>query len=374
MAPTSAGSLPLRLCGGRAILSALGDYRAHLFGERTDLTLRVHYGPASSEARALRPAYRPLGSILPATGKLPIAPARGGPRLHLPIKCLGGEQYAHQWWCVDTELTDASTEANNGLTLSWAQTDEFMFALVSVDARMPLEQQSIRAYRVLLQTLRTRKKPHLLRIWNYVPRISELENGTERYQLFNSGRKQVYQELGYTVAEGAPAACALGTQSGGLQIAILAGNRASVAIENPRQVSSYNYPEQYGAQPPIFSRAAWLQQLSGENLLFISGTASIVGHQTLHPGDILAQTEEAVRNIQAVLDNANQKAGATIWTLSGLTGRVYIRKAADYPLVSGYLLAQGMTEFCYVQADICRSELLLEIEAEGQYTASPPRS
>ena len=299
-------------------------------------------------------------------GNVPIARAGDGPCLRVPIACLGGEQHAQQWWCVDGEFTDVSSEVNNGLSVSWARTDEFMFAAVSVDQPLPVEQQSICAYQVLLQTLRAQERPHLLRIWNYVPRINELDDGIERYQLFNSGRKQVYRELGYPVAAGAPAACALGTRSGGLRIAVLAGNRPSVAIENPRQVSSYDYPNQYGAHPPIFSRAAWLQQRTGENLLFVSGTASIVGHRTLHLGDILAQTEETVRNISAVLDNANQKAGGTMWTLGGLTGRVYIRNAADYPLVSRYLSAQGMTEFCYVQADICRSELLVEIEAEGQ--------
>ncbi|MDP2369858.1 hypothetical protein [Rhodoferax sp.] len=247
------------------------------------------------------------------------------------------------------------------------QTAEFLFAIVSLPEES-LEHQSLRAYQALLKTLQDRKCPHLLRIWNFVPRINAFDGGIERYQLFNTGRRNAFRESGYTLSDGAPAACALGTQSGGLRIAVLAGTRPAVAIENPRQVSSYHYPKQYGTDAPIFSRAAWLAQPSGDDLLFISGTASIVGHQTLHAGDTLAQVKESVRNIEAVLHSANQRAGAPLWNLAELTGRVYIRHAADYQLVSEYLLAQGMTRFCFLQADICRADLLVEVEAEGQAT------
>jgi enamine deaminase RidA (YjgF/YER057c/UK114 family) len=286
--------------------------------------------------------------------------------LQVPIGCLGGAQYATQSWCVDGEVTAVSSQVNSGLAVSLAQSEEFIFAAVSVDEQLPLEQQTANAYLALLQTFRQQGKSHLLRVWNYVPRINDLECRVERYQLFNSGRKQAYRELGFTLGEGAPAACALGTQNGSLHVAMLAGRFPPLAIENPRQVTPCHYPKQYGEDPPIFSRATWLRQLSGADLLMVSGTASIVGHRTLHPGDILAQTTETLRNIQAVLDNANHTAGKGLWTLSGLRGRVYIRNAEDYPLVSGYLRAEGLTGFCYVQADICRSDLLVEIEAEGQ--------
>jgi chorismate lyase/3-hydroxybenzoate synthase len=331
------------------------------------LGLLVNYGPVSVESVGALSAYRPIGSILPAPGGAPTGcPANEVPQFQVSVDCLGGEQYARQSWCVDGEVTAVSSATTASLAISFAQSKEFIFAVVSVDDRMPLEKQTFQAYQVLLQTLRLQGKPHLLRVWNYVPGINNSENGVERYQLFNSGRKQAYRELHHFLGAGAPAACALGTQSGGLQVAMLAGRHPPVAIENPRQVTPCKYPKQYGEDPPIFSRATWLRQLSGADLLLVSGTASIVGHQTLHPGDVLAQTRESVINIQAVLDTANRAAGKALWTLGGLSGRVYIRNADDYPLVSGYLHGQGLTEFCYVQADICRSDLLVEIEAEGQ--------
>ncbi|MEK9802294.1 MAG: hypothetical protein VW475_02675 [Curvibacter sp.] len=43
-----------------------------------------------------------------------------------------------------------------------------------------------------------------------------------------------------------------------------------------------------------------------------------------------------------------------------------MRHAEDYPAIRAGLESRGLRDFCYLQADICRSELLVEIEAEGQ--------
>ena len=328
--------------------------------------LSVRYEPSSVERSGPGPDRSALGGIWPSMGTEPVAGGEDRLFLQAPMVCLGGEQHLRQWWGVDAPVA-AHRGASGGIEVACRQTDEFLFATVSLPEDS-LEEQSLRAYRALLVTLRDRGCPHLLRIWNFVPRINASDGGVERYQLFNTGRRNAFRESGYTLSDGAPAACALGTQFGGLRIAVLAGTRPAVVIENPRQVSSYHYPKQYGSDAPIFSRAAWLQQPSGDDLLFVSGTASIVGHQTLHGGDTLAQVKESVRNVEAVLRSANQRAGVQLWNLPGLKGRVYIRHAADYPLVREYLLAQGMTQFCFLEADICREDLLVEIEAEGQAT------
>ena len=36
-------------------------------------------------------------------------------------------------------------------------------------------------------------------------------------------------------------------------------------------------------------------------MLFVSGTASIVGHETQHRGDVVAQTRETLANLSSVL-------------------------------------------------------------------------
>lgn len=145
----------------------------------------------------------------------------------------------------------------------------------------------------------------------------------------------------------------------------------ALRIENPRQVSAFAYPSQYGPRSPTFTRAALLRQAVGEMLL-ISGTASIVGHQTLHIGDVVAQTRESLANIGVLLEQAKQAGSQAAFKLQDLLYRVYIRHAADYPPVRAELERQvpGIRAV-YVQADICRQDLLVEIEGLGTVTNTP---
>jgi enamine deaminase RidA (YjgF/YER057c/UK114 family) len=209
-------------------------------------------------------------------------------------------------------------------------------------------------------------KPYLLRLWNYMPHINTAEGGEERYRLFNTGRREALLEANYLAKDGAPAACALGSHYGRFKIAFLAATTSCVGIENPRQVSAYHYPKDYGVNPPIFSRAGWFKQAGGKDILFISGTASIVGHQTLHIGDVALQTKETITNIQAVLQEANRLAGSELWTPGQLHGQVYIRNPADIVIIQNILKHHELLNFTYVHADICRTELLVEIEAYAQ--------
>jgi enamine deaminase RidA (YjgF/YER057c/UK114 family) len=139
-----------------------------------------------------------------------------------------------------------------------------------------------------------------------------------------------------------------------------------VFVENPRQVSAYHYPRQYGSHRPVFSRAALLTQGDGRTL-FISGTASIVGHESLHIGDCAAQTRETLANIGALLEEANRVAGDTHFDRSTLAYKVYVRRPADLPVVQQELASTlgPDAQIIYLQADICRQDLLVEIEATG---------
>jgi chorismate lyase / 3-hydroxybenzoate synthase len=301
-----------------------------------------------------------MGTTPDADGGSPVA----APRLLVPLRRLDGPAPAWQHWQTQGPVRAAQPVEVDGISLQLAEDDAFLFATAQADPAEPVEALSHRAYRALLQRLRAHGKPHPLRIWNYVPHINAEEQGVERYRAFNSGRYRAFRELHYSVADGAPAACALGTHQGPLQIAILSGLQPPLAIENPRQISAYHYPPQYGLRPPLFSRAARCRQPNGADLLLISGTASIVGHASLHPGDVVAQTRESLRNIEALLSVAAGP-GAPAWRLPDLSGRVYLRHAQDLAAVRACLAAQGMHRFSYVEADICRSDLLVEIEAEG---------
>jgi chorismate lyase/3-hydroxybenzoate synthase len=139
-------------------------------------------------------------------------------------------------------------------------------------------------------------------------------------------------------------------------------------VENPRQVSPYRYPETYGPRSPTFSRAALADIGDGNVALFISGTASIVGHETVHHGDVREQTRETLRNLQAVIDAANSR-GTARFALAELDCVIYVRHPADTEAVrevlEGALGADApmARHAVYLEADICRSDLLVEIEA-----------
>ncbi|HET9113003.1 MAG TPA: hypothetical protein VFN66_03935, partial [Burkholderiales bacterium] len=228
---------------------------------------------------------------------------------------------------------------------------------------MPLLEATESAYRQIGTLLDSSNYPHVVRFWNYMADINAETCELERYRQFNIGRQTALEARSRNVADHAPAACALGTASGKLSIAFLAGRKAPIAIENPRQISAYAYPVIYGPRSPSFSRAG-LATLEGQEWLFISGTASIVGHASVHAGDVAAQTRETLTNIGAVLEQANRQARQGQFHLSGLRYKIYLRRSGDLEIVRAEFDAiTGGAEAVYLHADICRKELLIEIEA-----------
>lgn len=227
-----------------------------------------------------------------------------------------------------------------------------------------------RAYRDVFATLAHTGCEQLLRLWNYLPDINADGGGLERYRQFNLGRQQAFFDAQHPAFEGAPAACALGTHEGPFCVHFLAGRTRPLQVENPRQVSAYHYPREYGPRSPSFSRAALFEAGAGQVALLISGTASIVGHTSMHAGDVQAQTRETLANLQAVLGAARARSSAR-FELADLCLTVYVRRAEDAPAVWALLEAAlgqdaaALRNAVVLQGDVCRSELLVEIEAHA---------
>lgn len=223
------------------------------------------------------------------------------------------------------------------------------------------------AYQEIFDVLNETGHRHLIRIWNYLPDINAQAGDDERYRHFNSARQMAFRKSGRATMGTVPAACALGSPAGSpISIYFLAARRPAKMIENPRQTSAYHYPPKFGKHSPIFSRACvWGE--SADSNLFISGTASIVGHETIHPGDVVAQTRETMLNIGALLDEANRVVGAARYSLEGLQLKVYVRKPSDLAAIETALsqLLKSADDIVYLQADVCREDLLVEIEAVG---------
>ena len=242
-----------------------------------------------------------------------------------------------------------------------ASDGEVLFLQLRLDEYAPdaLQPLTAVAYRRLFAKARALGYPHFLRLWNYFPDINRACDGLERYRAFCAGR---HQALAAELAEfeiRLPAASAIGTHGGGLQLYALAARQPGLQIENPRQVSAFHYPPQYGRRSPSFSRAV-LKDWGGHQHLYISGTASIVGHASLHQG-LLPQLEETLANLEALLAEAERRA-TTPLDLTLL--KIYVRPELDpAPLRERIARAFGTNlPLLFVRAEICRRELLLEIE------------
>lgn len=281
----------------------------------------------------------------------------------------GAASTVHEAWLVDQPVEAGRTEG-----IDWRRSGGLLFGVIHLSEHSadplsevaPLRQVSEQAYQRIFRLLDQQALPHLWRVWNYIPDIHGEQAGLERYRQFNMGRGDAFEQGARSVTEQVPAACALGVvASGSLSIAFLCGASPLVPIENPRQVSAYLYPNLYGPRSPTFSRAA-LAYWGTQELLFVSGTASIVGHESLHGNDLVAQIRETLDNVSSVLDVAAERSQKGRFALSALEYRAYVRHPCDVDAVQREIARRvGQAPVLFVQADICRKELLVEVEAFG---------
>jgi chorismate lyase / 3-hydroxybenzoate synthase len=241
--------------------------------------------------------------------------------------------------------------------VGFTQAGEFMFAhlLVEDPPSADLAEIACTAYAQILALTRSHGCPHPLRMWNFLSRIHEPSAGIERYQAFCVGRDRAFRLAGIAPSQ-FPAATAVGSAANGLLIYLFAGGTPGIPVENPRQVSAYRYPACYGPRPPTFARALHHCQ-PGSGHFFISGTASVVGHRSLHPGELGPQLRETLTNLEALLNQA--QAGQPTFL------KVFLPKPAHLTEAMAGIRrwAPADTPVLYLQAEVCRAELEIEIEA-----------
>jgi enamine deaminase RidA (YjgF/YER057c/UK114 family) len=207
---------------------------------------------------------------------------------------------------------------------------------------------------------------HVVRQWAFIEGILDIHPdcplGHQGYQAFNDMRALAYAASPFPA--GYPAATGIGQDNGGVVlefVALDAPGATIVPLSNPRQTDAHRYSdarlvgESNGPQrakcTPRFERAKRIV-LMGEETILVSGTAAIVGEESVAPGDVEAQTRTTLDNIAAVV-------GAR--RLSRL--RAYVKRANDLETVRRICTeALGEIPAVYVRADVCRDELLVEIE------------
>lgn len=302
----------------------------------------------------------------------PAAWPRSVPVVNVVTPELAGRGEVCEVWRAQGPLTDGAHgpiryRRNDSMIFGCVEIGEDGFAVAAGNgAFSALNRVTDTAYRNLFALIDELGYPGLFRAWNYFPAINAEADGSERYWQFNAGRQDAFVGSGRSTKGNVPAACALGSVAGPFVLYFLALRDVPLAIENPRQICAYHYPQRYGPRSPTFARANLA--LSHEPpVLFVSGTASIVGHQTLHPDDVVAQTAESLRNIEAVLAEARRVAPQAGLQLDDLAYKIYVRNPADFGAVRATFRQHVASDVpaLFLQADVCRADLLVEIEASG---------
>ena len=211
-----------------------------------------------------------------------------------------------------------------------------------------------------------------VRFWNHIPGIhDEMGESMDRYMAFNAGRFAGFSRwLGSpsTFARSVATASGIGHFGRDLVIHVLASRHAGVSVDNPRQTPPFAYSQRFGPRPPCFARATLLPETG---LLLIGGTASIRGEESVHLGDLAGQIEETFTNLDALVGRAGEMASHVAGLASIHDLRVYHPCREDAATIR-HALAKAMPNALSVQlihADVCRPELLVEIEGLAQLRA-----
>jgi enamine deaminase RidA (YjgF/YER057c/UK114 family) len=220
---------------------------------------------------------------------------------------------------------------------------------------------------------------HLLRTWLYLGDIVGPEGDTQRYKELNRARTGLYE--GIEFAKGMtlpgfdriayPASTGIGTCGRDIVMSSIALSTERddvkiVPLENPQQISAFDYGRRYGEKSPKFARATAVT-LGMCGVIYVSGTASITDSETQHVGDVEGQTWLTLDNIAALIGEGNMAAnglpemGATLDDMALV--RVYVKRPADYEKVKAICdVRLGELPSIYAVADVCRDDLLVEIE------------
>jgi chorismate lyase/3-hydroxybenzoate synthase len=334
------------------------------------MSLETDGGSRGRPAGAIESSYEPAaGADRSLEDERVVALLRFGERtaidaddprqLSVALPLLGPEDLVEVW------RTPACVERGREGGVFYAAGGEMLFGYLLMDEEGTggIAAAARAAYQQVLHAIAARGYPYLVRIWNYFPAINVEAGGLERYRAFCVGRYDAFTAAGFDEQRLA-AASAIGTCAPGLLLYFIAAKAPPSPVENPRQVSAYRYPTLYGPRTPLFSRAivkCWPQSTH----LHISGTASVVGHLTCHEGNRLEQVRETARNLEALVAEARTAESLRIRSARELRHlKIYLRDGLDAEVEREVARLFGdAIPRVYLRADICRSGLLVEIDA-----------
>ncbi|WP_100656153.1 dioxygenase [Alteromonas flava] len=271
--------------------------------------------------------------------------------IHSGIADLTGQQLNEVWTTEDT------VERGHTDGTFWSKTSDIICVsrwLSKADCE-DIEANVCAAYLAIFEVMYAHGFPLPFRFWNYLPNINKGDGDAEIYKRFCTGRLRAFESLAIA-PNSFPSASALGHHTDGAVIYVFASKAEPIHLKNDKQVNAYDYPRQYGISSPSFTRATALK-LRETPFLFISGTASIIGHKTVAEGDLERQLEVTASNIEHLLQTANP------YERQLRTLKVYLRYPEHKEQTEQWLQARyPNVDMVFTLADICRHDLLVEIE------------
>lgn len=291
--------------------------------------------------------------------------ADGHPRMSVHMVDDAAEGVAEVW------RTSMPVTSGNHRGIGFSHDGEHMFCAGRVPASRTYTDDTREAYTAAFEVLLSHGYSNVFRMWNFIDRINQdnAEN-LEIYRDFCRGRAEAF-ERGGIPNDQMPAATGIGSRSGGIAFYLMASRSGTrLNIENPRQVSAYEYPRQYGPRSPSFARATYLAPAGNgavRGQLYVSGTASVLGHVTAHEGDIAKQLEVTFENLELLVgaENLARHGVEARYDLKDLRNiKVYVRHRAHMDAVRERCSESFSPDagIVFLNVDICRSELLVEIE------------
>ena len=271
----------------------------------------------------------------------------------------------------------------SGMSIQVADANDLALVSVVVPDALSLpslefQRRATEAYAAVARSLDRVSARHPVRFWNFIPGIhTYAEDGTDRYMIFNAGRFAAFSEW-YGGADRfdhrLATATGIGHDGAELVIHALGSDRPGVHIDNPRQSNPHCYSKRYGPLPPCFARATVVERgAAAPPLSLIGGTSSVIGEASVHDRDVTGQVEETFLNLSCLLETiggvtASQGTLArdtkVDWLKSFRHFRVYYR-VPDHADRIRQMVGQRLAHLSnveYLRADICRRELLVEME------------
>ncbi|MDB5319558.1 MAG: hypothetical protein JWN40_1189 [Phycisphaerales bacterium] len=236
-------------------------------------------------------------------------------------------------------------------------------------------------YSAIAARLRHLDAKYPVRLWNHIPSIhGRMDDRRDRYMVFNAGRYEAFASW-YGGPKGfdqdVATASGVGHNGADLVVHCLSARSRGISVSNPRQVNPHRYSARYGPLPPCFARATVLE---APGLVLVGGTASIRGEDSLHKTSLSLQMIETLTNLASVVETAQAKVGGgggvaargqEAWLGRYREVRVYYPRACDAEELETMVRGAFGVD-CRVEmrrADLCRAELLVEIEGVAELGA-----